>query len=297
MFKLNYKISSQLFYWLLIIPSVVFLFVMVSYPLIYGVSLSLSSWNMLRPDLPRKYVGFKNYISLFRDKDLLKSILITLYFGSMSISLEMFLGFGIALLLQKKIKGFSVFRSLILIPLMVAPVVTGFIWNLILNPEFGSIPTFFSFLGIKFLKNFPVLANVKMVIPTIVIIDAWTSTPFVVLVLLAGLQSLPISPYEASMIDGANGFQQLIYITIPLLKPFILVALLIRTINVIRYFDVIFVLTGGGPGTASEVLALYNYRISFINYEMGYGSAVAFFILVLTISISTIFIKILRKTK
>lgn len=290
-------ISSRLFYWLLILPAFIFLFIMLAYPLIYAARLSLSSWNMIRPDLPRRFVGLANYLQFFKDKALLHAIFITLYFASFSIALEMLLGLGIALLLQNPIKGMPVFRSLFLIPLMTAPVVTGFIWVLILNPEFGSVPRILAFFGLRFLIDFPVLANIKLIMPMIVVIDAWTSTPFVILVLLAGLQSLPLSPYEASMIDGASNLQQFFYITLPLLRPFILVALLIRTINVLRYFDVIFVLTGGGPGTASEVLALYNYRVSFVNYQMGYGAAVSFLLLLLAVAISTTLIKLLRKSE
>ena len=253
------------------------------------------SWNLLRPDLGQRFVGIENFIVLLKDPQVVNCILNTLYFTGGAVFIELIGGLGLALLLSKKIKGVAIFRSLLMIPLMVAPVVTGFVWRLLLDLDFGPIFHILRSLGFSTLANCPILSNRSLVIPTLILVDAWISTPLVMLVLLAGLESIPSQPYEAASVDGASRLQLFWYITLPLLKSAILVALLIRTINAIRFFDIVFIMTGGGPGTSSEVMSLYNYRISFIHYQMGYGAAVSFLILLISMTISFTYIRLLRR--
>ena len=263
--------------------------------LAYTVGLSLSSWLLLRPELPREFVGLRNFQDLLADPRVWTALRNTLAFALPAVALEFLAGLGLALLLQREPRRAAFFKSVLLIPLMVAPVVTGFTWAFMLHLDFGPIPELLRALGLQTLGGTPVLASRALVIPALVLVDAWVSTPFMMLVLLAGLQAIPPEPYEAAAVDGASALQRFLLITLPLLRPAILVALLIRTINAVNFFDVAFIMTGGGPGTASEVLALFNYRVAFGDFDLGYGAAVSLLVLLVSAGISLGYIRTLRR--
>jgi multiple sugar transport system permease protein len=263
--------------------------------LAYTVGLSLSSWLLLRPELPRAFVGLGNFQDLATDPRLWTALRNTLTFALPAVALEFLAGLALALLLQREPRGAAFFKSVLLIPLMVAPVVTGFTWAFMLHLDFGPVPELFRALGLARLGATPILASRALVMPALILVDAWITTPFMMLVLLAGLQAIPPEPYEAAAVDGASALQRFLLITLPLLRPAILVALLIRTINAVNFFDVAFIMTGGGPGTASEVLALFNYRVTFGDFDLGYGAAVSLFVLGLSASISLSYIHTLRR--
>jgi len=261
----------------------------------YTVALSLSAWLLLRPELPRAYVGLRNFQDLVSDPRVWTALRNTLAFALPAVALEFLAGLALALLLQREPRGAAFFKSVLLIPLMVAPVVTGFTWAFMLHLDFGPLPQLFRALGLATLGATPVLASRALVMPALVLVDAWISTPFMMLVLLAGLQAIPPEPYEAAAVDGASARQRFLLITLPLLRPAILVALLIRTINAVNFFDVAFIMTGGGPGTASEVLALFNYRVTFGDFDLGYGAAVSLFVLVVSAAVSLSYIRTLQR--
>jgi len=261
------------------LTSLIFLFIMVIFPLLYSFRLSFFSWNLLRFTIPPKFIGIRNYATLFTDWRVLNSLKLSLYFIVGSVSLELILGLGLALLSVRNLRGESIYRTTLLIPLMIAPVVAGFTWLFMFHSDFGCIPQILNFLGFKTLASLPILGDRNLVLPAIIFVDVWKSTPFVTLVMTAGLLSIPSEPYEAALVDGASRLQIFRYITLPLLRPVILVALLIRTIHNISFFDIPFIMTGGGPGTSSELLPLYNYTVAFNNFNMGYGAAISFLVL------------------
>jgi len=263
--------------------------------LAYAAGLSLTSWLLLRPELPREFVGIRNFQDLLGDPRVWTALRNTLLFAVPAVLLEFLAGLGLALLLRREPPGAALFKSILLIPLMIVPVVTGFTWAFMLHLDFGPLPEVLRAVGLTALGTTPVLASRALVIPALVLVDAWVATPFVMLVLLAGLQAIPPEPYEAAAVDGASAGQCFLFITLPLLRPAILVALLIRTINAVNFFDVAFVMTGGGPGTASELLSLFNYRIAFGDFDLGYGAAVSLFILAVSATISLGYIRVLQQ--
>lgn len=269
-------------------PGLGYIAVLFVVPLLYSITVSLTQWNLLRPDLGIHWAGFENFLALLRDPFTWQTIGRTLYFVLGSVAIELVFGMIIALALNHEFPGVGVIRSIILIPFIVAPVVVGFTWRFLLNNDFGPLPYLFSSLGLSFLVDPPLLANANLVMPMLILVDAWQYTPFVTLVLLAGLKALPNEPYEAALVDGANAVQQFLRITLPLLRPAILVAIVIRTMTSLRVFDTVFIMTGGGPGSASEVLSYYGYRMAFQSYQMGLSAAIGLLTLLVAL-ILTVF--------
>jgi multiple sugar transport system permease protein len=181
----------------------------------------------------------------------------------------------------------------LLVPMMLPAVVVGVVWRLLLNPNYGPINSGLRSLGI----NSDLLtwtASPKLAMLSVIVVDCWQWTPFMFLVLLAGLQAIPLEPYEAALIDGSNRWQTFRHITLPLLRPAILIALLLRTMDLLRVFDQIFILTEGGPGFATETLSLYIYRTAFRFFDFGYAAALSFVLLAITNVISMVYIRLLQ---
>jgi len=178
--------------------------------------------------------------------------------------------------------------------MMLPPIVVAIIFKIIYIPEFGVINWFLGLFGIRGILW---EASVHTALPSLILVDIWEWTPFMFLILLAGLQSLPLDPYEAAVVDGASGFQIFRYITFPLLKPIIVIALLLRIMDTLRIFDQIFIMTGGGPANATETLSLYIYRHGFRFYNIGYATAMSFLLLIFTVIISNFFIRFLKTEK
>lgn len=266
-------------------PGLVFLLVIYVVPMLYSVGITLFRWNLLRADLGIRYVGLRNYADLLSDPFTWTVVGRTLLFVVGAVGIEIVLGSAIALFLNTDFPGAKLVQSIILLPFMMAPIVVGFTWRFLLSNSIGPVAPFLKAVGFGGLVSPPLLANRMLVMVVLIIVDVWQFTPFVVLVLLAGLKSLPMEPYDAARVDGATALQRLLMITIPLLKPSILVALVIRTLTAFRIFDRVMIMTGGGPGSASEVISFYGYRVAFQSYEMGMAGAIG----VLTLAIAMIF--------
>lgn len=279
--------------WLLLSPTLLLLVVIGLLPFFYVLSLSFRDFFLLYPNIPRVLVGFKNFQYLMRDPVMWHSLGLTLIFTGLALLFEMLVGLGLALILSRRIKGVIFWRSLILIPMVVSPLVVGLIWLQMLNPDFGVVVWFLRKLGL-FIRSGPTIERSTALL-TCVFVDVWHWTPFVTLILTGGLLALPREPFEAAMIDGASRWQMFRKITLPLLKPILLVAFLLRTVDAFRIFDEIWVLTGGGPGDASRVIGIFAYRMSFFRWNLGYGSAIALFLLYLSILLCTVFYNLLRK--
>lgn len=278
---------------LYILPALIFIILIFLIPLVYTVSMSFLRWNLLRPDLGIRFIGVSNYERLFTDEFTLYTVGRTFYFVIGAVVVELLAGLCIALALNTEFKGWKVVQSILLIPFMIAPVVVGFVWRFILNNDYGPIIHFIKQIGLDGLVSQPLLSNPNAVIPVLIMADAWEFIPFVTLVLLAGLKSLPYEPYEAAYVDGATAIQRFFYITLPLLRPSVLVAVVIRTLTSLRVFDIVFIMTGGGPGTSSETLAFYGYRMAFQSYNIGFSSTINMLTFGIAIVFTLIYMKII----
>jgi multiple sugar transport system permease protein len=273
---------------LLITPALAVLVGLSIYPLIYSVTISLKTETASGVSW-----GLGNFIRLFSDNFFLTALLHTLVFTIAALTLEFVFGLGLALLLNQAVRGRSIFRASLLVPMMLPTVVVGVVWRLMLNPNFGAINGTLQRFGIN-TEGLTWTASPRLAFLSVIAVDVWQWTPFVFLVLLAGLQAIPQDPYEAARIDGSSSWQTFRHITLPLLKPAILIALLLRTMDLLRVFDQIFILTEGGPGFATETVSLYIYRTAFRFFDFGYAAAMSFLLLILTNVISTIYIRFLQ---
>lgn len=272
--------------YLLLAPAVLVLLLLTIYPLVYAVTISLQNraggWTLA------------NFARLFSDHFFGVALLQTFAYTATALVIELILGLGLALLLDNQIRARNLFRALLLIPMMLPPVVVAVVWRLIYNPNFGAINGTLKGWGID-TSNLTWIASPMMALPSVILVDVWQWTPFMFLILLAGLQAIPQEPYEAAMIDGSSAWQTFRYITLPLLKPAILVALLLRTMDLLRVFDQVFILTQGGPGFATETISLYIYKTAFRFFDFGYAAAMSFVLLVLINFLSIGYIRMLRR--
>ena len=274
--------------YLFLAPAVALLLSLSIYPLIYSfsVSLQVESANGVR-------WSFGNFQRLLSDNFFLSAMGHTFIYAASALVCEFLLGLGLALLLNSRMRGRALFRASLLVPMMLPPVVVGVVWRLMLNPDFGAINGTLKGFGFN-TDALTWTASPRLALLSVIVVDIWQWTPFVFLVLLAGLQAIPQEPYEAAKIDGSSRWQTFRYVTLPLLKPAILIALLLRTMDLLRVFDQIFILTEGGPGFATETISLYIYRTAFRFFDFGYAAAMSFVLLAITNIISVVYIRFLQ---
>ena len=270
---------------LFIAPAMAVLISLSIYPLIYSVTVSLQQETA---DGITWTIG--NFTRLFSDSFFWTAMAHTFVYAVAALTFEFFLGLGLALLLNQQIRGRGLFRASLLVPMVLPTVVVAVVWRLMLNPNFGAINGTLKYLGID-TESLTWTASPRLAMFSVIIVDVWQWTPFVFLVLLAGLQAIPQEPYEAALIDGSSRWQTFRHVTLPLLKPAILIVLLLRTMDLLRVFDQIFSLTEGGPGFATETISLYIYRTAFRFFDFGYAAAMSFVLLALTNIISAIYIR------
>jgi multiple sugar transport system permease protein len=274
---------------LLLAPAVLVIVAVLIYPIAYGLFLSLYNYQMtLSP--ARTFVGLANYRKLFDDADFLNSMRVTAQFTAMTVVMEFFIGLGIALLLSLEFPGRAIFRAFVLLPLMVPPLVSGLLWRLMYDHELGVLSFFVRALG----SNPPVfLGDPKIALLAVSLTEVWRATPFMVLVLLAALQSVPSDLHEAAQIDGAGPLDRFRSVTLPLILPVVLIALLFRTVDVLRTFDLVYLLTSGGPGTTTEVLSMFIYRYGFQSFDMGLTSAASMILFGLTLIVCFVYLRLI----
>jgi multiple sugar transport system permease protein len=236
----------------------------------------------------------KNYLDMLGDPIFWNGLVVTFELFAISLTAQLGLGLYIALLLHRSLKGSRVLRTVLLSPLAMPPVAVGMMWLILLDPSFGPANYFLELLG---LEKSLFLASPDIVIRTLAGIDTWQYTPFVVLILLGGLQALPEEPYEAAEIDGASRRQMFFHITLPLLKSSIVTASILRSIDLLRFFDTIYITTQGGPGTASTTLNVYAYRTGFVYFRMGYAAALMITLMALVLLIVIVFNSVRRSMR
>jgi ABC-type sugar transport system permease subunit len=269
----------------LVAPALTLLVLVTAFPLLWTVWESLHARDLRMPWLGRPFVGTGNYAELLGDARFWEALAHTMFFTVATVSLELVLGLAMALLLHRAATGRGLIRAAVLLPWAVPTVVAAMLWRFMFDSQAGIANAVLVGVGIM---EEPVVWFVRASTAWVPIIlaDVWKTTPFVSLLLLAGLQGIDRSLYEAAAIDGAGAMRRLRHITLPLLKPAILVALLFRTLDAFRVFDLIYVTTGGGPGTATEPLALYAFTTLLQHLRFGYGSAISVVIFLITLALA-----------
>lgn len=270
------------------LPSVLILIVVLAVPLIYSLVVSFFDTNLKSSGLGN-FVGLQNYLSALTDSYFLGSMGTTFIFTAGVVCVEFAVGLGIALLLNSNVTGKNIYFSIILVPMMITPVAVGLIWRLLLHSELGIVNYLLEQIGIS---GQAWLADSSLALKTVMFIDVWQNVPYMVLVILAGLVSLPGEPYEAARVDGASGLQRFRYLTLPMMVPTFMVVLLMRAITALKTYDLIYVLTKGGPGVETEVISYHIYQEAFRNLEIGSASAMSYLLVLVIAPIAFIFIKI-----
>lgn len=246
------------------------------YPLGYMIWGSFRDWDPSQTIGEAEFVGLKNYITLLNDPNFLESLGVTLRFAFVVVSVEMIIGVGLALLLDRNIRGMSLLRTMFILPMMIAPVVVGLMWRYMYHPTIGTINRTLEAIGLPKVDWLG-----QNALTSVIIADIWQWTPFIFILSLAALQSLPRSALEAARIDGATGWQQIIYIKLPLMMPVLIVTALLRLIDAFKVLEVILVLTEGGPGLSTEILALRISRTATEFRELGVAAAMSNYLLIM----------------
>jgi len=261
------------------------------FPVVYTVYMSLHSWFASRVTAP-EFLGLANFRRAFVDDDRYRNdIWLTIYFTVLATTLQVFLGVALAFLLNRSFRGKGFFRSIFLLPMVATPVVIALVWMMMFNPTLGVMNYLVGLIG---LGPFKWVSDVRLVIPALAFVDTWEWTPLITLITLAGLASLPLEPYESAVIDGATPAQMFWRITLPLLRPTIMVALLFRAIDCLKTFDIIYVMTAGGPGFASETLNVYTFQVGLFYFHIGYASSLLVILFALVMGVSLLLIKVRR---
>ncbi|EHL96913.1 ABC transporter, permease protein [Acetobacteraceae bacterium AT-5844] len=274
-----------------VVPAAVVVLGVILFPWIFTLFMSTHEWKI---GGGHTYVGFENYRKLFTDERFLWSMVRTLYFTALAVVIPMVLGVAAALVFNRNFPLRGLARTIFILPMMATPVAVALVWTMMFHPQLGVLNWLLSQFGIP--PSMWVYDSAT-VIPTLVMVEVWHWTPLVMLIVLGGLASLPQDPYEAAKIDGANGLQAFWHITLPLLAPFIVVALIIRTIDALKAFDTIYVITQGGPGTSSETINIFLYLQGFAYYNMGFASAVVVVFFAMIIGLASLLLWTRKRVK
>ncbi|MGP4685994.1 carbohydrate ABC transporter permease [Agrobacterium pusense] len=267
-------------YWPFVIPALVVISAVIVFPWVFTLWMSAHRWTLGQE---QSFIGFENYVRLASDARFWESLWHTLVYTVLSVVAPLFLGTLAALVFdaQFPLRGFL--RGVFVMPMMATPVAIALVWTMMFHPQLGVLNYLLSFIHIGPLEW---IYNQSTVIPSLVLVETWQWTPLVMLIVLGGLAAVPREPYESAEIDGANAWQKFRYLTMPMIAPFLMIAVIIRSIDAVKSFDIIYAMTQGGPGTASETINIYLYNTAFAYYDIGYGSAMAvvFFIIIVALS-------------
>lgn len=269
----------------MILPATVLVIAVTLGPAIWSIGLSFTNYSPLTPST--SFVGLANYLQILHDSSFWHSLWLTVLFTVLAVLLETVLGVGFAMLLHEEARGANVLRTIYLLPMVVTPVAATFMFMLILDPSLGVANYFVELLGGRAVSW---LANPHIALFVLIGIDAWQWTPLILIIVSGALTALPLEPYEAAKVDGATGWQTARYLTLPLLRPYIGIAVTLRAMDAFKTFDIIYVLTGGGPGTSTRTLNLYAYKQGIEYLNMGYAAAISVVMLAATIITARVFL-------
>lgn len=288
-------LSDRALAWLFVGPTILLLLAFNIFPLFWTIYLSLTNYRANRPNIPVEWVGIEHYQNILTSDQVWEHFRTTSHFLCSTIALELLLGFGLALLLNRKFRSHSFWSTAILLPMMLAPAVVGTFWKYFFQPQYGIYNYIAKFFGGD--GQFTMLGDIDLSPWAIVLVDTWMWTPYVMLLLLAGLRSIPPYLYEAAEIDRASEWTKFWRVTLPLVMPFILLALLFRVIENFKMFDLVDNLTNGGPGSVTEVVSISLKREAFEKWRTGYASALAIILFVSIYGLSMVLVRSLEKVK
>jgi multiple sugar transport system permease protein len=277
--------------WLFVAPTMIVILLVTIFPTIYSLGLSFTKWEVTLQEKP--FIGLGNYIALFQDDRFLHAILITLIVVVVGVGVEMIIGFSLAQMFVAEMKGKRIIVAALLLPVMVMPVVVGYTWRLLWDAQYGPINQIIGWIiGRPFTYTW--LAQPNTAIFAILVTEIWQWTPFMFLVFLSGLAVLDPEIFEAADIDGAGGWDKLWHLTLPLMRPIIIVALLIRSLDALKFFDIIFTMSGGGPGNSTETISFYIYQVGYQFFRLGYGAAASFVLLIFLAVLLTFLLRMFK---
>lgn len=283
------KPAAWRFSYLLILPGLLVILTMLGIPLVYAIVQSLYRVDLLRPGTP--FVGLQNYVNVFNSPQFWSSLRLTFIFVAGTMTMSFVLGMATSLLLNREVRGFAVLRALVILPFIVSEVTVGITWRWLFAPDLGVIN---AMLAVASIEPVRWLSDPNWAMFSVILAETWRLTPFAILILLAGLQSVDKSFYEAARVDGANAWHTFRFITIPNIKPQMLITLIYLSFACVNQFGIIFSLTGGGPGRATEVVALYMYDAAFGNFQFSRGSTMAVLLFVVNVVLSLTYMRVLR---
>ena len=272
------------------LPAVLFVIILMVFPVVYTFFLSFTDWS-LTSGRPLSVVGLESYFKVLKEPRFLESLGRTFYFTFGAVIVEMVLGTVLALILNRKFKGKGMVKTLLLLPLVATPVAIGIVWNLFYDPTIGILNYVLSVLK---LPQSGWVSDASTVMPSLIMVDIWQWTPMITIIVLAGLAGLSTEPYESAMVDGANGRQVLFQITLPMLMPTILTAVILRAIDALKTYDIIYSMTGGGPGYSSENLNILAFKYSFEYFRMGQSAVMLVFLFAIVMLFSLTVMRVRR---
>jgi multiple sugar transport system permease protein len=279
--------------WALVMPAVGVLLLLTIFPALYLLWASFRRFNLMTPD-NAAFIGLENYRNIATNADIRHSMLVTILFVGAAVGIELILGLLLALILAPKSRSNAAAATLLILPMAVTPVVSALVWRELFNPNYGWVNYYLRQIGIM---NEPVawLSNPQTSWFTVISLDVWQWTPFVALILMAGLQGIPPEPREAAAVDGAEGWRLFWDVTFPLLRPFVAIAVLLRTLEAFKTFGTIRVLTGGGPGISTEIINLTIYRTALQDFSVGAAAALGIAFLVFLSILVPLMLRILAR--
>jgi multiple sugar transport system permease protein len=290
-------LSDRAIAWIFIAPTVALLLAINIFPLIWTVRLSFTNFRANQPNAAVESVGIRNYVRILTDEDIWLTMQATAHFVVWTLVLQVVLGFGLAWLINRKFRGNDLWTTVIVLPMMLSPAVVGNFWTFLYQPQIGLFNAVVGFFTGIAPSSFSMIGEVALAPWAIIIVDTWMWTPFVMLICLAGLRSIPDSIYEAAECDRASKWRQFWTITIPMVLPFLMLAVLFRGIENFKMFDLVVQLTGGGPGSTTELTSINLKREAFEKWRTGYASAYAVILFVTVFGLASIYVKALNRVK
>ena len=290
-------LSDKAIAWLFIAPTILLLLAINIFPLVWTVYLSFTNFQANKPNAEIKWVGIRNYSRILSDSDIWQTLQVTAHFVCWTIFLQVLIGFSLAYLVNLRFRGHAFWTTIILLPMMLSPAVVGNFWTFLFQPQIGLFNYAVEFFAGVPASAFSMIGDVSLAPWAIVIVDTWMWTPYVMLICLAGLRSIPDYIYEAAEVDRASRWRQFWSITLPMIMPFLMLAVLFRAIENFKMFDLVVELTSGGPGSVTELASINLKREAFEKWRTGTSSAFAIILFVTVFGIANIYVKALNRVK
>src|ERR687898_1133457 len=278
---------------LFVSPALVLLLFLSVFPLLWALYLSFTDYSATR-DTPAQWVGLDNYLDILKSSAVHDRAITTLVYVAGAVGLQTLLGFSIAYLISRRARGRGLMTTLFLTPMMLSPVVVGLFWKFMLDAQFGVVNSFLSTLG---LGQVEWLTNQRLALLSVIVVDTWQWTPFIMLIALAGLTAVPRYLHEAASIDRASEWFRFRHITLPLVWPLLLIAIMFRAIEAFRLFDLVYILTSGGPGVSTETLSFHVYKVAFLGFNTGLASAYGILMVLVVIVLAQLYLRYLDRIK